>query len=326
MRRREFLLSGAVAAAPQSAIVMTVRGPIDPARMGVTLPHEHFFSTFGAPASEKASYDIPKVLDAVVPYAESVKRLGCRTIADCTAAYFGRDPRLLKIISERTGLNVLTNTGYYGSANERYIPDRAYKESAAALAARFLKEWRDGIEDSGIRPGFIKLGINSGELPAINRKLLQAAARTHLESGLTIAVHTGDNVEAASQQIAVLKDEGVSPQAWIWVHAHAVKDTPALVAAAKMGAWLEFDGLEPSNVDLHLNQVKAMRNAGVLGRVLLSHDGNSFRVDGRPPRPYDALWNGLLPALRRADFSEREIHGLVVDNPREALTIRVRKL
>ncbi len=304
---------------------MTVRGPIDPARIGVTLPHEHFFSTFGAPAEKKPSYDIPKVLAAVVPYAETVKKLGCDTIADCTTAYFGRNPSLLKTISERTGLNVLTNTGYYGAANERYIPDHAYKETADALAARWLREWRDGIEDSGVRPGFIKLGINSGELPAINRKLLQAAARTHVESGLTIAVHTGDNVEAAGQQIAILKDEGVSPKAWIWVHAHAVKDTPALVAAAKMGAWLEFDGLEASNVALHLNQVKAMREARMLGHVLLSHDGNSFRVDGRPPRPYDALWNGLLPALRRADFSEREIRQLIVDNPREALTVRIRK-
>ncbi len=304
---------------------MTVRGPIDPARMGVTLPHEHFFSTFGAEAAERPSYDIPKLLDTVLPYAARIRKLGCGTVADCTAAYFGRDPRILKTISERTGLHILTNTGYYGAAKERYIPEHAYKETAQAIAARWLAEWRDGIDGSGIRPGFIKLGLNPGPLPKINRKLLEAAAQVHLETGLPIMVHTGDNVEAAGQQLAVIREAGVSPGAWTWVHAYAVKDVPGLAAAARLGAWLGFDGLDASTVARHLELLKEMRRAGLLDRVLLSHDGNAFRVDGRPPRLFETLWTELLPAMRRAGFSEAEIHKLTVENPREALAIRVRR-
>ena len=60
---------------------------------------------------------------------------------------------LLRRLSEATGLHILTNTGYYGAANDIAIPKHAYDETAAQIAARWTAEARDGIEGTGIRPG-----------------------------------------------------------------------------------------------------------------------------------------------------------------------------
>ena len=67
-----------------------------------------------------------------------------------------------------TGVHVLTNTGYYGSANDRYAPKHAYDESARQIAARWVKEALEGIDGTDIRPGFMKLGVDTGPLSEID--------------------------------------------------------------------------------------------------------------------------------------------------------------
>ena len=304
--------------------VITVNGPISPNAMGVTLPHEHTMSTFGGPPARIATYDEAKLLETVLPFLKRVEELGCRTLVECTAAYFGRAPALLKSLSDASGLHILTNTGYYGAANDRYIPDHARKETADQLAQRWLKEWREGIDNTSIRPGFIKIGVDGGNLSDIDRKLVRAAARTHLASGLTIAVHTGGSTGAVRGQLAVLREEGVHPTAWIWVHAQKVEDTGLLVRAAESGAWIEFDAIRPNSIQKHLELVRFMKKRGFLKQVLLSHDGNSFRFGGKPPRPHDTIFTSFIPALESAGFTPEEIDQLTVENPREAFTIRVR--
>ena len=188
MRRRDFILGAAAAAqavAGGGTELMTVTGMWAPGPNDAILPHEHLFSKFGDTPVEKASYDTGRVLATLVPYLDSLKGMGCAGIADCTAAYFGRDPALLRQISEKTGLRILTNTGYYGAAKKLYIPPSAYTESAEEISLRWVKEWNEGIGGTLIKPGFIKLGVDPGPLQEINRKLLRAAALTHLQSGLT---------------------------------------------------------------------------------------------------------------------------------------------
>src|SRR5450759_268627 len=99
MQRRTFLQASVAASAAATPVVMTVRGPVDPTKMGVMLVHEHLFSNFGEEPAEPPVYDREKLLAAVVPYAASVKRLGCGAVADGTTAWFGRDPLLLRTIS-----------------------------------------------------------------------------------------------------------------------------------------------------------------------------------------------------------------------------------
>src|SRR5262249_51191179 len=158
--------------------------------------------------------DPDEVFLKALPYLHQVKTAGCHTLVDCTPAYIGRDAGLLNRLSQASGLQIITNTGFYGAAHGKYVPTFAYRETAGQLAKQWVKEFEDGIPRSGVRPGIIKIGVNSGSLSEIDIKLVKAAAIAHRKTGLTIASHTGDGI-AAMAQISTLKSEGVLPQSFI---------------------------------------------------------------------------------------------------------------
>jgi len=337
MRRRRFLQIAALGAGmaggpallsrektPPS--VMTVRGPMAASRLGRTLMHEHVLVDFiGADQIQPGRYDPEEVFRTALPYLAKLKAAGGETLVDCTPAFLGRDASLLRRLAEASGLNIVTNTGFYGAANDKYVPAFADRESADKLALRWVREFEDGIPPDNIRPGIMKIGVDSGPLSAIDAKLVRAAARCHRRTGLTIASHTGDGV-AAIAQLAVLKEADVAASAFIWVHAQNEKDRAVHERAARLGAWVEFDGISPDSVPRHVELVLSMKGAGYLHRVLISQDAGWYHV-GEPKggnfRGYDFLFTGFLPALRKAGASREDIHTLIVNNPRRALALRL---
>jgi phosphotriesterase-related protein len=320
-------LPGCTSDAPSTATVMTVNGPIDPREMGTTLPHEHVMVDFaGAELVSPDRYDRAEVFQTVLPYLERARERGLETLVEATPAYLGRDPVLLRQLADASGIHLLVNTGYYGAREDQHLPRHAFDQAADSLAARWIREWNEGIDGTGIRPGFIKIGVDPGPLSDIDRKLIEAAARTHLSTGLTIAAHTGP-AAGAMDQLAVLQAEGVDPSAWIWVHAQVDEDSTFYVRAARDGAWVSFDGLAPDNVERYVDLVSFMKSEDLLHRVLVSHDAGWYHI-GEPGggefRPYDTLFTDFLPALQAAGFTDEEIHQLTVVNPALAFTVRVR--
>jgi phosphotriesterase-related protein len=308
--------------------VMTVRGRINADQLGTTLMHEHVMVDFiGADKVSRDRYNPEQVFATALPYLKRAAELGCRTFVDCTPAWVGRDASILHRLSIATGLNIVTNTGYYGARKHAFIPAHAYKESAAQLAVRWTREFERGIDGSKIKPGVIKIGVDAGPLSEINTKLVSAAALTHLRTGLTIGAHTAGGV-AAMQQLDILEKLGVSPKAFIWIHAQSEKDKEFHVRAAKRGCWVEFDniGAGAGSVPRHLDLVKSMADAGLLDRTLISMDAGWYYI-GEPGggnyRSYESLFTEFLPALRK-DFSEAQVERLIVANPQEALALRVR--
>jgi phosphotriesterase-related protein len=339
--RRRFLKAGcALAAAPWGTVfpkgrtqdtpqIMTVTGPIDPAGLGVTLPHEHVLVDFiGADKVSKDRYQADEAFRVALPHLRRIKELGCRSLVECTPAFLGRDPALLRRLSEASGLQIITNTGYYSAVEGKFLPTHAYTETADQLAGRWLREWRDGIDGTGIRPGFLKISVDKAPLKDYNRKVVAAAALTHRESGLVIAAHTG-NGAAALEEIGVLRENGVAPQAFIWVHAQNETDPQVHREALRLGAWVSFDGLSAENGQEYVARLTALRQAGHLAKLLVSHDAGWYHVGepgGGTYRPHDVLFTGLVPALRKAGFSARDIDQLLVVNPREAFRIRIRRI
>src|SRR5262245_41493847 len=210
--------------AAQKLSVMTVRGPVNADQLGVTLMHEHVMVDFiGADKVSRDRYDPEQVFATALPHLKRAAELGCKTFVDCTPAWLGRDVSILHRLSVATGLNIITTTGYYGARKHKFIPAHAYNESAEQLAGRWTREFERGIDGSKIKPGVIKIGVDAGPLSEINIKLVSAAARTHLRTGLTIGAHTVGGV-AAMQQLDILEKLGVSPKAFIWIHAQSEND------------------------------------------------------------------------------------------------------
>jgi phosphotriesterase-related protein len=320
------MAGAAMAGAAPKLSVMTVRGPIDADQLGTTLMHEHVMVDFiGADKISRDRYEPERVFATALPHLKRAADLGCRTFVDCTPAWLGRDVSILRGLSESAGLNIVTNTGYYGARKHAFIPAHAYKETAEQLADRWIREFERGIEGTKIKPGVIKIGVDAGQLSEINSKIVSAAALTHLRTGLTIGSHTGDGA-AAMRQLDILEERGVSPGAFIWIHAQSEKDKEFHVRAAKRGCWVEFDGVSTNSVWRHLELVKSLAGAGFLDRALISMDAGWYHIGepgGGAYRGYESLFTEFLPALRK-DFSEAQVERLIAANPREALALRVR--
>lgn len=312
----------------EAPYVMTVLGPIAPELLGVTLPHEHVLLDFiGPELVRRDRYSQDEVVEVALPHLQRLKDFGGQSLVECTPAYLGRDPRLLKRLATEAQLHLLTNTGFYGAGQNRFLPPRSRTQTVDEIAFRWLAEWRDGIDGTGVRPGFIKIGVDGGELSDLQRKLVRAAARTHRYSGLVISAHTGDGT-AALDELRILREENVAGSALIWGHAQNEANLELHRRAAQEGAWIEFDHLGPQTVGHHVELVQHMKFHRLLHRVLVSHDGGWFEV-GKPGggefRSYDTLFTEFIPALKTAGFSDPEIHQLLVHNPREAFTVRVRE-
>lgn len=313
----------------KGGMVMTINGLVKPSDLKFTLSHEHVIVDFiGAEKYSKDRYNAEEVFNTALPFLQDVKKLGCSTFVDCTPAYLGRDVLLLKRLSTASGLNIITNTGYYGAMEEKFLPKHVYSETAEQIAERWINEWKFGIDGTTIKPGFIKTSVDKAPLTATQRKIIEAAALTHLATGLTIAIHTG-NGEAATEQLEILKASGVSPSARIWVHAQNETDTTYHINAAKAGSWVSFDGVNPDTIKVNMNYLQAMKSSGLLSSVLVSQDSGWYKVaepKGGNYKNYNCIFNEFVPAMKQNGFTQKEIDTIFINNPAKALTIKIRRL
>ncbi len=336
MDRRRFLRSAAtlvgmssmarLPAAGKGNPVNTVLGPLPASELGRALIHEHVLVDFvGADKIAPGRYNRDEAFRVVLPHLAKLKSAGCQTFVDCTPNYLGRDPELLRRLSHASGLHIITNTGLYGAADDKYVPRFAYSETAEQLAARWTREFEKGILPSRIRPGFIKIGVDGGPLSEIDAKLVAAAALTHRRTGLIIAAHTRDGT-AAMEELRVLEKYEVHPSAFIWVHAQNERDPKVHLKAARMGAWVEFEGLTGDGRAERVESILRMKLAGLLHRVLVSNDAGWYNV-GEPGggkfHEYNVLLTEFLPELRQAGLGGDDLATLLERNPQQALTPQI---
>jgi phosphotriesterase-related protein len=330
--RRSFLIASVALiglSARRKPEVITVNGPVPAGKLGTSLIHEHFLVDFiGADQIHYNRWKREQVIAKVLPFLAEVKKWGVQTIFDCTPAFLGRDVHLLKLLADRSGLHLVTNTGYYGAVKNKYLPSWAFTEHAGQLAQRWINEFNHGIEDTGIKPGFIKISVDA-QLPlsTIHEKLVQAAALTHKATGLTICSHTGP-AAAAFAQLEILKSEGVHPSSFVWVHAQAEKDISKMMSAAQTGAWVSLDGMGWGDFDWYVDTIAALKDAGLLSRVLISHDAGWYKPEeenGGTFQGYSPIFKEIMPRLKMRGFNNRDQQTLLVENPARAMAVAVRK-
>lgn len=307
--------------------IITVTGEIPASAIGKTLHHEHLLVDFiGADSTGYHRWNKDEVIEKVLPYLLEIKKLGYKTLVECTPAYLGRDPELLKTLSEQSGIQIITNTGYYSAVGAKFIPKHGFSETAEELAERWIEEAKNGIEGTGIYPGFIKIAVERKPLEAINRKVVEAACIAHKSTGLVIMSHTGLAVPAF-QQLEILNDYGLHPSAFIWTHAHNEEDFNKQIEAARSGAWIAFDNFNPGRLEKFVEFALLMKKEGMLNKLLFSHDAGWYRPgepDGGKFRGFTEIEEILIPALENNGLSQPDIYQLFTANPMEAFKVKVR--
>lgn len=307
--------------------IRTVTGEIPCSEIGKTLHHEHLLVDFiGADSTGYFRWNKQEVIDQVLPYLLEIKKLGYKTLVECTPEYLGRDPELLKMLSEKSGIQILTNVGYYSPFGGKFLPKHCFSETPQQLADRWIKQAQNGIEGTGVYPGFIKIAVERAPLKEINRKVVEAACITHKATGLTIMSHTGPAVPAF-QQLNILKAYGVHPSAFIWTHANNEKDNAKHIKAAQMGTWIAFDKFNEKSTNEFVDFALLMKKNGLLDKVLFSHDAGWYKpgeINGGTFINFTAIEKFLIPSLLTAGLTQPDIHLLFVQNPAEAFKIQKR--
>ncbi|MCM4164722.1 MULTISPECIES: phosphotriesterase [unclassified Arenibacter] len=300
------------------------RYPVDLNR--IWLSHEHILVDFiGANSIQPNIWDHDAVITEVIPYLEELRAYKVDYFVDATPAYLGRDVLLLEKIAKRTGLMIVTNTGLYGARNNKFLPKYVQNTSAEDLAQKWISEFEDGIDGTDIKPGFIKIGIDTADpLDSLQQKLVKAAALTNLKTGLTIASHTGKAV-GLWPQLRILKEAGVSPTSFIWVHAQAEEDNNAYLKAAAMGCWISLDGLG-WDLEKHLMKLVFAKESGILDHILISHDAGWYDPQKKLQTitPYTDIFTKLLPQLKAKGFTDGEITLLLSVNPAKAFGLEIK--
>jgi predicted metal-dependent phosphotriesterase family hydrolase len=310
------------------AHVQTVLGPVDPAALGVTLPHEHTQIALWHIESRWDYWQLTRDAELIATELRAFRDAGGGTIVDLTLPGVGRDPAWLQDVARATGLNVVMGCGWYRTA---YYPPELLvdRRSVDSLADELVREIDDGVGDSGVRPGIIgEIGTDKPWLSALEERVHRAAARAARRTGLALTTHAVMSA-VGLDQLTIFEAEGVDPSRVVIGHADSYPHLDHYLAIVERGASVEFDFLGMSFTPAErlgegrvIGLLCELLARGHVERVLLSqdvcHDSQLSHYGGNG---YTYLARTFLPRLRETGVSEAEIEAMTVANPRRLLTV-----
>ncbi len=299
--------------------VMTVTGPVAADRLGFTLMHEHLLLdlTKDSWAVNSLLYEPELALLEVSRYKDS----GGVTLVDQTSRGLGQQPLTVKAIAEETGLQIVLGCGWY---REPYYEPYLNRWYADQIAEQMVADLTEGIDNTGVRAGIIgELGAHDRWVSPVEERVLRAGARAQKKTGVTLTTH-GTKSPVALQQLDILSEEGVDLGRVVVGHSHSWPYPDFHEEIVRRGAWLSFDTLSDSNeyeLSKAVRLIKAVLDAGNIGRLLLSHDV-CYRTHyvAYGGSGYDFIPTRLFSHLAKIGITEDMFAQIMVDNPRRALT------
>jgi phosphotriesterase-related protein len=313
--------------------VQTVRGAVEPDALGRALLHEHIFiSDQEGLANLNHAWGEP-VWDEDVRVADAVAKLqavvdaGYRTLVDPTAIGLGRDVRRIARVNEQVPhLNIVVCSGIYAFAE---LPGMLRDRSADQLTAIFVRELQEGIDDTGIRAGFLKCALERFGLIADLPLILEAVAAAQVQTGAPLMVHTNAGARSGLTALETFTGHGVDPTRMVIAHAGDSNDLGYLRELAASGAALGFDrfNIPAFNSDAdRIDTLLKLLEEGLAEQIHLSHDAAAWYdfMQHNPPfaneRPdYLHIEREVLPVLRERGVTEEQLETMFVGNARRFL-------
>ncbi len=311
-------------------MIRTVLGDIDRGECGNVLMHEHI---------QTASNDMlaafgDKWLDEseMEKYAVSVlskikEQLRVDVFVDGTSIDLGRNARLLRAVSEKSGVHIVASTGFY------YYPSMfSCMRSSKDLAEWILYECENGIEGTDIKPGILKCAAD-GAMTADMKKRIEAVSMTQAKTGLPMYAHCSHNDTIAYEMIKIFERCHANPEKIILGHASRRLDTDYLESILAQGYYIcidqAFDGMEEKVAQA----VYKLCERGYEQKLLFSHDRplyNDFEAPGRigldvPEdnhiKRFSYLQTKLIPAFLRVGCTMKQCEKFLNKNAVDVLNI-----
>ena len=334
--------------------VMTVTGQAPGEQLGPTSVHEHLYCDISVQSGREDNIltDVPTMVGELA----HLRRAGCRSVVDVTPEGIGRDPAMLKAISEGSGVQVVSGIAFY---TEETYPAWIRGATEAQIADHFVREIEEGRD--GVRAGLIGELASHNSAPQRTRnfaenpelrsaenaelredrpdpaayrlteaesQMFRAAAQAQRRTGVAITTHASLG-RGGHAQLAALEQAGADlgrvaighcDAHW---HTDLEKDLDYYLPILERGAFCSFDLIGWS--ELAPDQVRAERIAtlvrlGYARQIVLGSDTcrrSQLRANGG--RGLDYLWTSFLPRLAALGLTESDIGIMLVDAPRRLL-------
>jgi phosphotriesterase-related protein len=368
-----------------AAGVMTVLGPVPASRLGWTSMHEHVLcdatvyrrraertrperlaSILASMPDGHLLTDAPVSLETVglcrAEYTVQLDNMrlddielmagelrdfyasGGRTVVEMSGLGLRTDVEGLAQLSRASGVQIVAAAGFY---IEDSWPEEVCRYTPDQFARQIVSELRNGIGETGIRAGHIKLAVT--DLTAAQESALRGGARAAMETGALLTVHPGFVAGTDGRRIAeILMEEGLSADRIVIAHADAFivpTALPRLVLGEvswaldldyhrellAAGVNLSFDCFGQSwtdevndvvsECDWHrLAAVDALLKAGHARQLVLANDVFLKMLTRRGGgEGYCRLTRWALPTLQRFGVSDLDIECMMERNPARLL-------
>ncbi len=340
--------------------IQTVLGEIDQNAMGTTLPHEHLFVDLScywtgkeSDPDKRALYSQPVTLqnrpeviynpwqfydntilddmDSAVNEVRNFMDYGGKTIIDVTPSLgMGRNPQAIRQVSRDTGANIIMASGRYSGPS---LTDEEKAHSVDVIEKMILREFENGVGDTGIKPGVLKVGFEAKLDKEWELNSLRAAARAQNKIGCALVVHP--NIWDCESHIIldIIEAEGGDIRKTVLCHMDFTGgQSDYHDSLAKRGAFIEFDtfGCECVTGQRDWNlwyATDGQKIAWVLEQIQRRNLAHILLSGDMCQKLFFTKWGGwgyahipqhILPRMRSLGISEETIQILVVDNPQKA--------
>lgn len=310
-------------------MINTVLGEISSDDLGITLMHEHILWDWdGAAEDYKNHYDREEVVKTMLPRLKELRKLGCRTLVEASTYGSGRDVEVLKECSAKSGLNIITNCGMWdgGDLKGRLVPREIKNKEIDEIAAMWQSEFFEGIEGTRIKPGFIKLALgDEGIITELQEKMLRAAVRVSLKTGLLIECHMGSSI-SAKRAVEIIEEEKLPMNRFVWVHIDWSGDYDTILKLGEKGIWLEIDALSfsPEPYEKQVKILKRLIEDNLLDQVLISQDAGCYyagEVKDSKFNSYNNIFTKFIPICESQGISQEILEKIMTKNTARALNI-----
>lgn len=321
---------------PGMDTVNTVTGACAPDDLGRTLVHEHLLVGYPGWHMDALAKGFQKneAKAKAVDMLQGLQKYDVKTFVDPCPMDLGRDVEFLAECAEASGIRIICTTGAYFEAEG--ITFTFSNLPVDDIAAIYEKEITEGIGETGIRAGLIKIATGQGHVSDYERKLLTAAARAAKRCDVPLISHTQGGT-CGPDQIEIITGEGVPAHRLLVGHSDGADDAAYHRTIVNGGSYIGFDRLgldmlQPD--DTRIRHIASLVADGHERHVCLSHDyvcnwlgrpilGPGMVVDDieatiaqvAPNWNPTHLFERIIPKLRDAGVSDASIRTMTDENP-----------
>lgn len=303
--------------------INTISGKILGSQLGCTLIHEHLRTR-----SESVAFQFPHLYDEEYEFGQAVEQVnevkarGVKTICDPTVMELGRDIRFMERVGRETGMRIIAATGIY---SYHYIPPHFQNRDIDYMADLFVRDIEVGVQNTSIKAGFLKCATDAQGVTSDVEKVIRAAARAHLKTGVPIMTHSHPTSGTGLMQLDILQEEGVNPKNILIGHCGDTDNIDYILKILDRGAFIGMDryGISRrlSTENRNATVIELVRR-GYADQMFLSQDycctldwyPEEVKKELNPKWSMFFLFDEVIPDLKNAGVTDSQINTMMVEN------------